>query len=164
MVDDKDNQVVSQDEPGSGWHLALALLGAFRSLIDEAHALLAQRGHPGVRPAFGFALQAVGPGATASQIGERLGVSKQAAAKTISLLESAGYVQRFGDASDGRRKLVRPTALGRELLHESAKAFDEIVALWAERTTGADISHVQDTLARLGLATPARLDLGTWSS
>lgn len=164
MVDDKDNRVVSQATPGPSWQLALALLGAFRSLIDDAHGLLAQRGHPGVRPVFGFALQAIGEGATASQVGERLGVSKQAAAKTVSMLESAGYVHRVADASDGRRKLVRPTSLGLALLHESAQAFDEVVASWVERTSGADIAHVHETLTRLGLASPTRLDLGTWSS
>ena len=43
-----------------GFELPLLLFGGFRSIIDELHAELARRGHPDVRPAHGFALQAIG--------------------------------------------------------------------------------------------------------
>ena len=66
------------DEPG--WVLPLLLFGGFRTLIDRLHVELARQGHPDVRPAYGFAMQAIGrDGATASGLGRRLGVSKQAA-------------------------------------------------------------------------------------
>lgn len=164
MVDDKDNPVVSQEAPGPAWELPLLLLGAFRSLIDQAHALLAERGHPDVRPAFGFTLQAIGEGATASEIGERLGVTKQAAAKTVASLEARGYVDRVSDPHDSRRKTIRPTQRGIALLDDSAEAFGEVVALWAAQSSQADIRHVHATLKHLGLAGSARLDLGSWSS
>lgn len=164
MVDDKDNRVVSQVPPGPAWELPLLLLGAFRSLIDDAHVLLAERGHPDARPAFGFTLQAIGDGATASEIGERLGVSKQAAAKTVASLESLGYVDRVGDPHDSRRKTIRPTAHGRSFLAQSAEAFAEVVARWAEQTSQSDIHQVHATLSQLGLAGSARLDLGSWST
>ena len=45
-----------------GFELPLLLFGGFRSIIDELHAELARRGHPDVRPAHGFALQAIGLG------------------------------------------------------------------------------------------------------
>ena len=64
--------------------LPLLLFGGFRTLIDRLHAELAGQGHPDVRPAYGFAMQAIGrDGATASELGRRLGVSKQAAGKTV---------------------------------------------------------------------------------
>ena len=43
-----------------GFELPLLLFGGFRSIIDELHAELARRGHPDLRPAHGFALQAIG--------------------------------------------------------------------------------------------------------
>src|SRR5437762_1039413 len=53
-----------------GFELPLLLFGGFRSIIDELHAELARRGHPDVRPAHGFALQAIGlGGATATEAG-----------------------------------------------------------------------------------------------
>jgi DNA-binding MarR family transcriptional regulator len=42
-------------------------------------------------------------------VGRLLGISKQAAGKTIDRLEQLGYAERAADATDGRRKLVRLT-------------------------------------------------------
>ena len=39
-----------------------AILRAGRAAIDELHRRLAQRGHPDVRPAHGYAFQAIGRG------------------------------------------------------------------------------------------------------
>ena len=78
-----------------GAELALLLLGGFHSMTDEVIAGLAGRGHPGVRPVHEFALRAIDTGAdTASELGRRLSVSKQAAAKTIAALQRLGYVDR----------------------------------------------------------------------
>lgn len=156
MVDDQDidNRVDVQ-----AWELALLLLGAFRSLVDDTHALLAARGHPEARPAHGFALQAIGAGATASEVAVRLGVSKQAAAKTIERLEQQGYVARSSDPGDARRRTVVATDRGRGILAASATAFEEVVGRWAER---ADVGALADTLLDLGLPAATRLDLGAW--
>jgi hypothetical protein len=60
----------NEDFRGYGFELPLLLFGGFRSIIDELHAELARRGHPDLRPAHGFALQAIGlAGATATEAG-----------------------------------------------------------------------------------------------
>lgn len=164
MVDDKDNHVDYQDgNPLPSWEVPLLLLGAFRSIVDQAHVLLAERGHPGVRPVHGFALQAIGTGATASELGDRLGVSKQAAAKTVAMLEEAGYVERSGDPLDARRKVAVPTRRGHELLAASAEAFGDVVDQWAGVVGRDEITHLHTTLRALGVGRAARLDLGAWS-
>ena len=57
-----------------GFELPLLLFGGFRSIIDDLHAELARRGHPDLRPAHGFALQAIGLiGATATEAGQPAG-------------------------------------------------------------------------------------------
>src|SRR5215470_19170962 len=81
-----------------GFELPLRLLLAFRELIDELHAELARRGHGDLRPMHGFVFQAIGAdGTTAVDLGRRLGISKQAAGKTIESLERLGYVRRVAD-------------------------------------------------------------------
>ncbi|SDF38647.1 MarR family winged helix-turn-helix transcriptional regulator [Pseudonocardia oroxyli] len=95
----------------------------------------------------GFALQAVGTGCTAADLGRALGVSKQAAAKTIAGLEAAGYVERSADPGDARRVVVRPTAHGRDLLARSAAIFDALRAEWANRL-GEDTSARSRTPSR----------------
>lgn len=109
----------------AGFELPLLLIGAFRSLIDELHRTLAEDGHGEARPLHGFALQAIGPdGSTASELGRRLGVSKQAAAKTVGSLEGAGYVCREPDPTDGRAVRLLRTPRGEEMLALSAAFFE----------------------------------------
>src|SRR3954449_7347592 len=100
-----------------GAELALLLLGGFQSMVDDVHGELAHRGHPGVRAAHEFALRAIDEGAdTASTLGRRLGVSKQAAAKTVAVLQRLGYVELAPDPDDARRKRIRVTPRGHEMV------------------------------------------------
>lgn len=151
----------STGSPGAD--LALGLLGAFRAIVDDVHADLARSGHPDARPVHGFALQALGPdGATAAELGARLGVSKQAAGKTIDRLAERGYVERATDRHDARRKIVTITAGGRDLMRESAAAFDRALAA-RTGTLGAErMDALLSALRALEPAGSARLDLAGW--
>ncbi|WP_107103631.1 MULTISPECIES: MarR family winged helix-turn-helix transcriptional regulator [unclassified Streptomyces] len=157
----------ASDAPGydaPGYELPLLLFGGFRTLIDRLHARLAAEGHPDMRPAHGFAMQAVGSrGATASEIGRRLGVSKQAAGKTVDRLLALGYADRADDPTDARRKLVRLTPRGFDALARSAAIFDELRAEWVA-ALGAD--RVRDLEGALRNVVPAetafRLDATSW--
>ncbi|MFY1658878.1 MarR family winged helix-turn-helix transcriptional regulator [Micromonospora sp. WMMD1274] len=153
--------MATPDRPG--FALPLLLLAGFRALIDDLHAELARQGHPELRPAHGFVLQAVGPaGTTASDLGQRLGVSKQAAGKTVDRLVALGYLDRVDDPADARRKLVRMTAKGRDGLHRSAIVFDELRDRWAA-TLGADrVAAIEDDLRRMVPADVFRLDVPGW--
>ena len=117
-----------------GAELALLLLGGFHTMVDEVTEELERRGHPGVRPVHEFALRAIDGGAdTASELGRRLSVSKQAAAKTLSALEEMKYVGREVDPDDARRKRIRVTPRGRELMAVGGGLFDEVRERWAAR-------------------------------
>ncbi|MFI0463214.1 MarR family winged helix-turn-helix transcriptional regulator [Saccharopolyspora sp. 5N102] len=146
-----------------GFELPLLLFAGFRSLIDQLHAELAAQGHPEVRPAHGFALQAIGrDGATASELGRRLGISKQAAGKTVDRLASLGYVERADDAADARRKLIRLTDRGVDVLARSAAIFEALRSQWA-KTLGAQ--RLRELEADLRSMTPTetfRLDVPGW--
>jgi len=166
VVDEKVNQVVEsgkQVRETPGFELPLLLFAGFRSIIDRLHAELAEQGHPDARPAYGFAMQAIGrEGATASEIGRRLGVSKQAAGKTVDKLEQLGYVARVDDPADARRKVVRLTSRGFDSLARSAAIFDELRREWAD-TLGID--RVRALEADLRTMVPAdgfRLDVAGW--
>jgi DNA-binding MarR family transcriptional regulator len=148
---------------GPGYELPLLLLAGFRSVIDEAHGELAARGHPGLRPAHGFALQAIGTfGATAADVGRRLGVSKQAAGKTIDRLAELGYVTRAEEETDRRRKLVRLTGRGWEALTMSAEAFDRVRGRWAAQLGQDRVAGLEADLRAMAPGQPLRLDLPGW--
>jgi DNA-binding MarR family transcriptional regulator len=129
------------------WELPLLLAGAFRAIIDDLHAHLADAGHPRARPIHGFALQAVGrDGVTVSELGRRLGVSKQAAAKTVASLEALGYVHRVAHPEDQRAVLVKRAELGDEMLALSAQIFGRIHAEIAQRIGEAELEALEAAL------------------
>jgi DNA-binding MarR family transcriptional regulator len=146
-----------------GYELPLLLFSGFRSIIDELHAELARRGHPEMRPGHGFAMQAIGPdGATATEVGKRLGISKQAAGKTIERLEAVGYATRAGDAADRRRKLVRLTPRGFAALAESAAIFAGIRDRWAGELGPGRVDDLEASLRQMVSGQPFRLDAPGW--
>lgn len=148
-----------------GFELPLLLFAGFRTLIDELHAELARQGHPDMRPAHGFALQAIGFGpeaASTSEVGRRLGVSKQAAGKTVDRLVELGYAERADDPADARRKLVRLTARGHDALARSAAIFDELRADWATALGERRLGQLEDALREVTPAESFGLDASAW--
>ncbi|MFF4418707.1 MarR family winged helix-turn-helix transcriptional regulator [Streptosporangium sp. NPDC001559] len=146
-----------------GFELPLRLLIGFRMLIDDLHAELARRGHPGMRPMHGFVMQAIGvEGTTAVELGRRLGITKQAAGKTVATLERLGYVERACDPGDARRKIVRLTPHGLESLALSARIFDDLRERWA-RTLGRErMGAFEADLRALTAGEVFRLDVPGW--
>jgi DNA-binding MarR family transcriptional regulator len=147
----------------SGADLALLLLGGFRTLVDAAIAELARRGYEDVRPVHDFAMRAIAAGAdSASELGRRLSISKQSAAKTIAVLQERGYVARETDPRDARRKRLQVTELGFEVLHTGEAIFEELRAGWAAQIGTADLEALENHLANLLGTPPIRFDTPGW--
>lgn len=145
-----------------GYELPLLLFGGFRTLIDRLHEELARQGHPGARPAHGFALQAIGTtGVTAAELGRRLNVSKQAAGKTVDRLVRLGYVERGASPDDGRAKVVRLTPFGLDLLNRSAAIFDSLRAEWVAALGEERMRSVESAL-RAVVPSGLRVDAVGW--
>lgn len=154
---------MSSESDPPGFELPLRLLMGFRVLIDAVHADLAAHGHPDLRPLHGFVFQAIGAtGTTTAELGRRLGVSKQAAAKHVDALERLGYLERTPDPHDARSRIVRLTGRGLDTLHRSARVFDEMRDRWAQ-TLGADrLRALEADLRKVTPANAFRLDVPGW--
>lgn len=136
--------------PSEGAELALLLLGGFHSMTDEVIAALAECGHPDVRAVHEFALRAIDTGAdTASELGRRLAVSKQAAAKTIATLEGMGYVKIEPHPTDGRRRRIRVTPHGRDMVAVGSALFDDVRERWAAEIGAQELDALQTHLRRV---------------
>lgn len=123
---------------------------ALRVATEGAHGRLAQLGHPGTRPAHAFAFQAIGAdGTTAGELARALGITKQAAAKMTDELETAGYIARTPDPSDGRRKLLVLTPRAVEFLELSAAEFDAIAERWRETVGERHFERLLDDLEKV---------------
>lgn len=139
------------------------LMSAFRNLVDAVHDQVATRGFPDVRASHGFTLQAVGEGCTSVQLGERLGVSKQAATKSASTLVDMGLLERHPNEQDRRERVLRLTAKGRELLNVSAIAFREELGSWRARAGDAHVDATLQTLRLVGHGGRGDTDLSDWA-
>ena len=111
---------------------------------------LARQGHPGVTATHEFAIQAIDRGAIdASALARDLGVSRQAAAKTVAALEELGYVQRAADAGDARRKRLRVTRRGHQMGALGGAAFNELRERLRTDVGAQNLAAVEDALRRL---------------
>ena len=147
----------------SGADLALLLLGGFRVLVNDAILELAKRGYEDVRPVHDFAMRAIAAGAdNASELGRRLSVSKQAAAKTVAVLEERGYVAHGTDPLDARRKRLQVTALGFEVMREGEAVFDELRDEWKRKIGAKQLERLESDLVTLVGASPVRVERPGW--
>ncbi len=150
---------------GPGPNLALLLLGSYRKLVDAAVRELAARGFDDVRPAHDYAMRAIVLGAdSASQLGRALSVSKQAAAKTITVLAERGYVVTEDDPADGRRKRIRVTDLGHEVMRVGEHIFDDLRNAWGEQLGHEQLARLEEQLTAFVGDSPIRLDAPGWVS
>jgi DNA-binding MarR family transcriptional regulator len=108
-------------------------------------------------------MRAIASGAdNASELGRRLSVSKQAAAKTIAVLQERGYVAREADPLDARRKHLQVTALGFDVLRTGEAIFDELRDQWERQIGPSQLESLETHLAALVGDPPVRFDTPGW--
>ncbi len=147
----------------SGADLALLLLGGYRSLVDAATSELASRGFEDFKPLHEFALRAIVAGAdSASDLGRRTAVSKQAAAKTIAVLVERGYVASSPDPEDARRKRLEVTSLGFSVMAAGEAILESTRQKWAEQIGPAELADLEARLAVLVGDAAIRIDAPGW--
>jgi DNA-binding MarR family transcriptional regulator len=135
----------------TGAQFAMLLYGAFDAMASEVHTELARAGHPHLSVSNEFAMREIDDGAdSAADLARALGVTRQAAAKTIISLENLDYVGRISDDADARRKRLVVTDHGREAVAIGAQAFDAIYTRWRETAGENDAALVVNALRTLG--------------
>lgn len=139
------------------------LMSAFRGLVEAVHDDLAEAGFPGLQARHGFAMQAIGDGCTGVELGQRLGVSKQAAAKTAQGLVDLELIERAAHPHDSRARLLVPTPRGEEMLRLSARAFRRRLQVWRQESGDAAVDTTLATLARVDPGRRGPLDLSEWT-
>jgi DNA-binding MarR family transcriptional regulator len=141
--------------------LSLAALFAGWALADEVQRRLAADGYEDLRFADGFVFQhLVGGPVTIGALAERLGVSQQAASKSVADLERRGYLRRDPDPADARARRVALTPRGDGAIeaarrHRAAIDAELTQRLGPRRVEGAR-RLLLDTIRALGADTAVR--------
>lgn len=114
------------------------------------HERFAERGHPEIRPVHGTVMQFLDDeGTRVSVLAERAQITKQSMGELVAHLERLGYVERVADPSDGRAKLVRPTARGRQLYAIAREVVAELETEWARRVGPVKMRQLRALLEEL---------------
>jgi DNA-binding MarR family transcriptional regulator len=117
---------------------------ALTAVVDELHERLAVAGWPRVRPMWGFVLLALRDRPrNIGEVGELLGVTKQAAAKVVASLVAEGLVERREDPDDRRAALLGLTPDGRRFLADAEAAYQAIEAGWAQVAGRRDVEALR---------------------
>lgn len=143
--------------------LDLGYLALFvgQAMNTATQAALAQKGHADVRSSHGYVIQHLVAGPRPiGDVAERLGVSQQAASKSIAELEALGYVERLASPDDKRVTQAALTARGREVVAAGRKARaaleKKLVAAHGEKALAAARATLAGVLATLGGAEAVR--------
>lgn len=113
-------------------------------------AAFAAAGLVGIRPAQSVALVPLAAGGLhASDLADRLRVSRQAVAQAITGLERHGYVTRVPDPLDARARIIELTPSGRQALRVMRSSAIDLEKRW-ERVLGQQrLRELRETLQML---------------
>ena len=133
-------------EPG----LAVLLFIANRALEQRATDAVAAAGYTDITLAQARIAARIGPhGTRVSDLAAQARVTKQSAAFLVEQLETAGYVERVPDPSDGRARLVRLTERSSGMAQAANAEVDRVLAEWADHVGADRLQLVHDVLRDL---------------
>jgi DNA-binding MarR family transcriptional regulator len=120
---------------------------AFDDFSDELTRRVEAAGYTDLRPGHGCVFGTIDPdGSRLTDLAERAHMTKQSVGEAASDLERRGYVERVPDPSDGRAKIIRLTARGRQAHAIGRGLIDEVEREWAERFGEERIAALREAL------------------
>jgi DNA-binding MarR family transcriptional regulator len=121
-----------------------------RSGAPRLRAAFAEAGLDGIRPAQAVALVPLATGGLhASDLADRLGVSRQAVAQGVAALERHDYVVRGPHPSDARARIIELTPRGRHALRVMRSAAIELEKRWRGVLGEHRFEELRETLLAL---------------
>lgn len=136
--------------------LTAVLLAAAGELTQRINDGVLARGFE-ARPAYGFAFTRLAPdGATVTELGAHLGVTKQAASQLVEELVRKGYVERLPHPEDARARLIVLTERGWECTRAAEEAAAEAVRAWVAVLGEGQVHLLRDQLSRIAPNGPIR--------
>ncbi|WP_238305292.1 MULTISPECIES: MarR family winged helix-turn-helix transcriptional regulator [Mycobacterium] len=117
-------------------------------------AAFAAAGLDGIRPAQAVALVPLAAGGMhASDLADRLGVSRQAVAQAVTALEQHDYVTRLANPDDARTRVIELRPRGRQALRVMRSNAIELERRWEQILGRRRLDELRETIEML-LAAP----------
>jgi len=124
------------------------LMVACDQFSEELSRRVADVGYADIRPGHGCVFGNIDPqdGSRLTELADRALMTKQSVGEVTSDLEQRGYVERVPDPADGRAKIIRLTARGREAQAIGRGLIEDIERDWAERVGTEHVAALRETL------------------
>lgn len=91
--------------------------------------------------------QLPGPdGVRPTELAARMNLTKQATNHLLAGLEARGYIERVADTADGRGKVLRTTARGREVARVMQESSRRLERAWARRVGSSGLERLRGDL------------------
>jgi DNA-binding MarR family transcriptional regulator len=120
---------------------------AFDDFSEELARRVEAAGYTDLRPGHGCVFGTIDlEGSRLTDLAERAHMTKQSVGEAASDLERRGYLERVPDPVDGRAKIIRLTARGREAHAIGRGLIDELERDWAERFGEERIAALREAL------------------
>lgn len=140
-------------------NLGLLLFLPYRAMESAVLAELRAHGHP-LTTSQARVFQRIAPdGSRPGELADAAQLTKQTLGSILDQLESAGYVARVPDPSDGRARLVTITAAGRELVELSLPVVRAIEAAWTDHLGPTRTRQLREALTELRTITDPFADV-----
>lgn len=146
------------DDPLGHYELIFLLGLAFQQVQRDFVQHLDAAGYDDLRPAHGFALQVItqGRAVTASELAERLGITKQAGSQLVDQLVERGYVSRATHPSGGRRRLLVLTARGHQHMRDAGSILQQVEKTFTKSIDRHRLAELRsDLIAIIRTSAPA---------
>jgi DNA-binding MarR family transcriptional regulator len=131
---------------------SLLMFIGYRAAEDRIFKAVAEAGYGDITRAQGRLLAGIDPGGTRLMVlAQRARIAKQTALTLVNALESAGYVERVPDPTDGRARLVRLTERGRSGLPHATAEETRIEAEWEAQLGPRRMRALREALWELAL-------------
>jgi len=129
--------------------LGRLLLDAFKWFDESLLASLSEQGWPEISRPQSMAMAYLDDeGTRISELARRLGVSRQAAQKSVKELEEAKLVRTAIDPTNSSAKTVVLTLQGKAIVAAALNAFAKIEVQLSRRLGSSDVAGLRRTLAR----------------
>ena len=130
--------------------LGILLFVANRALEQRAFDAVVAAGITDITLAQARVAARIGPdGSRVSDLAEQARVTKQSAAFLVEQLETAGYVERVPDPTDGRARLVRLTTRARRVAQAADAEVQRVLTEWADHVGEERLRQMHETLRDL---------------
>lgn len=138
------------EDHGQRRELGILLFVVNRALEQRAYDAVVAAGITDITPAQARVAARIGPdGTRVSDLADQARITKQSAASLVEQLETAGYVERVPDPSDGRARLVRLTERATPVVRAADAEVRQVLTEWAHHVGEERLRQMHRTLRDL---------------